>query len=974
MAWAQSEGFALRVLGPVATASVDEPGSLTPLRGQQGEVLSVLAAAYPDPVRTDAIITSIWSDTADQKSRRTGLGVVIHRLRDRLGTNRDSIVNEAGAYRLSLENNQLDHLVFVSEVDRAETELANDDAAAADRLTAALALWRGDCFEPFSGNPLVTTTAQYLGERRREAQETLLEALLRSGRHDDAATWATQFVETEPFRERRWELLMLALYRSGRQAEALHAAKRVNDLLVDNLGVSAGPAIRKLEVDILNQEPSLDGPSPEPQEVGLGQFVRSLGRASRRTPVATNRFVGRAAELRSLAHALETERIVTIVGPPGAGKSRVAAQHAGGSTDEQVVWIDLAALNEDALVPELIRKLGVMGGGDEAAAICNALDQQPTLLVFDNAERLRGPVGELAEGLSSNCSNLSVLATSQVALATPNEVTMSVGPLEPAEAKRLLISRAFGADEAPDLPTGDLDELIEQLDAMPLHLELVAASLRTTPPAVLVSQLRTSLEVASSPNHGDGRHRSLDNTLNNTLELLPSDACDLYEVLGVFNGAFSLADVAELTNQPVGHLRPSMTTLAEHFLVTADHESPNSYRQSASMRTHARGRLASQGRLDQLQERHATHYFDLLQQARTELRIGGEEAMVARLRPISDQLRTAHRWFIEQKDAARSATFAINMWEYSFLRQNFEQYSWPSESLELPGVEDLDNYVELLGVAAFAAWARNDYVASSKFVAQAEQSATDRKVPVSITALRAQFNVAAQTGRFDTAAEYLEKTVVECHRQKDDHETFITHVSLALGHAQLGDTETAQQCAQSALDMAEASGSPSNVSWANFAQGSVLLPTKPDQAARFFSASSRLARLVDNQWVHGMASTALVTCLRHQGRTQQAFRLLGEVLDVWGRAQNASQVARAGQELVVMLHSTGAAADAATALAHVDLLDQIHPLLPEAQKTFDELREDLQLADVSVERLPVAELAAVLGALVPAPGAATNAG
>ncbi len=965
MSWGKTDGFALRVLGPVATASSDDAGGLTPLRGQQGEVLSVLASAYPDPVRTDAIVTAIWSVDADLKARRIGLGVVIHRLRDRLGANRDSIVNEAGAYRLSLAPEQLDHLRFIAEVDRAERELGNNSSAAADRLTTALSLWRGDCFEPFSGNPLVATTAQYLGERRREAQETLLEALLNAGRHDDAAIWATQFVETEPYRERRWELLMLALYRSGRQAEALHAAKRVNDLLIENLGVSAGPAIQKLEVDILNQSSSLDGPSHQPQQVGFGQFVRSLNTTSRKNPRASNRFVGREHELRSLAAALETERIVTLVGPPGSGKSRLAIQHASGSTDEEVIWIDLATLNEDSLLPDLVRKLGVMAGEDPAAAICNALDQQPTLLVFDNAERLRGPVGELAEGLSSNCPNLVILATSQMALATSNEVTMTVGPLEASEARRLLLTRAFGADEAPDLPVDDLDQLIEQLDAMPLHLELVAASLRTTPPEVLATQLRTSLEVASSPNYADARHRSLDNTLNQTLELLPSDAQQLYEVLGVFNGSFTLADVGQLTGQPISELRASMTNLAEHFLVTVGREAPSAYRQPASMRTHARGRLADQGRLEQLQELHASQYFDLLQSARSELRSGGEEAMVARLRPSNDQLRTAHQWFLERKDAARSATFAINMWEYSFLRQNFDQYSWPSEALDLPGVDSLANYPELLGVAAMSAWARNDYVASTKFANQAEREAEAQNVPVPIAALRALFNVAAQTARYDAAAEYLEKTVIECHVQKDDHESFLTHVTLALGHVQLGDPVSAKRCAEHGLELAEASGSPSNVGWANFAQGTVVLGTDPDQAARMFSASSRLARLVDNQWVHGMASTSLVTCLRHQGRTQQAIRLLGEVLDVWGRAQNVSQVARAGQELVVLLHITGERSDAATALAHVDLLDQVHPLLPDDQQIFDELRGDLQSADVSVERLPVSELAAVLGDLLP---------
>ena len=256
------------VLGPVAV--VDGDGRPEPRRGQQGQVLALLAAHHPAPVSAETLIDELWPERVPPTAR-TGLRVVMTRLRERFPGPTSPVVHEAASYRLNLAPEAVDRIRFSAALDQARRQLPTAPGIAAELLTRALGWWRGDAYQPYASSDRLSLHATHLDQQRREAEELLLDALLRADQADNAASWATAFAAAEPYRERRWELLMLALYRTGRQAEALRAAQRAGDVLREDLGLDPGPGLRQLEADILAHAPHLDlTPPPRPLPAGGG--------------------------------------------------------------------------------------------------------------------------------------------------------------------------------------------------------------------------------------------------------------------------------------------------------------------------------------------------------------------------------------------------------------------------------------------------------------------------------------------------------------------------------------------------------------------------------------------------------------------------------------------------------------------------------------------------------------------------------
>jgi DNA-binding SARP family transcriptional activator len=406
------------VLGPVA---ICRTSGLEAVRGQQGQALSLLASAHPRPVTADSLADELWSE-GQPATARVGLRVVVNRLRERLAPGA-GILCEAGTYRLAVDRGSLDADVFEQMVGQARLALPDRPGQAAELLTTALHLWRGDPFQPFGASPGLLAAATCLAEQRRDAEELLLEALLADHRPGAAATWATAFVETEPYRERRWEQLMLALYRTGRQAEALQTGRRAAAILREDLGLEPGPGLRRLAADVLAQAPSLvpsgaadrepvPGPRRRRRRVGrsapstapvrgdlptVAGLLAALDGLTETVPRPDTSFIGRDAEQTRLATLLDRSRLVTVLGPPGTGKTRLSAEYAAATTGRRVVWIDLAPLDGPGVVVQLGARLGVrVDTADDLVSAVAELRARPTLLVLDNAEHLLGPVTDLA--------------------------------------------------------------------------------------------------------------------------------------------------------------------------------------------------------------------------------------------------------------------------------------------------------------------------------------------------------------------------------------------------------------------------------------------------------------------------------------------------------------------------------------------------------------------------------------------------
>lgn len=892
---------------------------------------------------------------------------MITRLRDRMGPDSGAVVHESGAYRLAVAGDQIDAFRFEQAVDRAEVELVADPQRTADRLVISLDQWRGGAFQPFGTQGRLAVASGALEERRRQTEELLVQALLDAGQSDSAAVWATTFVETEPYRERRWEQLMLALYRTGRQAEAIRTARRAAATLRDDLGIEPGPGLRRLEADILDQSPSLELSRPDgsdPGDPGAGRpggadpgiegdvdVAHLVGSLRHRGPPVVSpatSFVGRVEDEARLSAAVDRSRLTTIVGPPGVGKTRLAGRVAAAQVGVRVAWLDLVPLTAETVATHLAEQLGARAAGREIGqALASALGSNPLLLVLDNCEHLIAPVADLAEALLAS-TPVKILATSRVPLASPSEELYDLRPLGIEDGLRLLVDRAGGTvvtlgGQRP------LVELVERLDGIPLAIELVAPALATTSARHLRDELGGSLRVATGRGRLDPRHRSLQETLSWSRDLLDDDDRQLSDLLGVFPGSFTTGDAADLVVRPVAEVEQALTRLAVGGLLrstTAD-DGRQTWCQLHIVRTGARDRLREAGQLDRWQRANAERHIELVERLAPELVGPGEDLAVIRLGRSLDQLRATHAWLVERGSAEAAASYALAMWNFSFFRLHYSHYHWLDDALALDGAEGSPHYLEALAQAALAAWASDRFLAAVTRADQAEELARAGGLPTPLPALKARFNVAVHEHRYDDATILLMRLFDEANRGRDPYERADVLVSVALGLAQIGVTTEAVVAADQGLDLAQSTGNPTSVAWSRVGVGSAHLVDDPLRAARSFSAASRLARTVRNHWVDGMAMTGLVSALRRQGRPDQAAQLLLPVVELWGRAHVVSQLWRSCQEAILLLVERGADREAAHLLARLDLADHVHPMLPDDQARLDGHAADLRMIDLT---------------------------
>src|SRR5262245_26449651 len=291
----------VRVLGPT---SLESHGTVS---GRDAKVLAALVAGFPDPVPADVLADTLWPEGPPPSGAKVIQGA-ISRLRAIGGS--AWIAAEPGGYRLAVDPRDIDAREFEGLVDHAALVLASDPIAAVVALDAADALWRGEPFADLGGAMVATGAVSHVEARRRLAGNLRIEALLASGRPDDAVAAARGQSGADPYDERRAALLVTALYRSGRAAEALAVLQEVRGRLRDDLGLEPGPELAALELAVLRHDDVAAPPAAEP--------------GSRRST-----FVGRASETAALVAALQPGARLTLVGPGGVGKTRLAAVAAG---------------------------------------------------------------------------------------------------------------------------------------------------------------------------------------------------------------------------------------------------------------------------------------------------------------------------------------------------------------------------------------------------------------------------------------------------------------------------------------------------------------------------------------------------------------------------------------------------------------------------------------------------------------------
>jgi predicted ATPase/DNA-binding SARP family transcriptional activator len=675
-----------RILGPVDVWSGGRPLAL---QGEaQRALLAVLLLHANRPVSADRLIDELWGERAGAGAVKR-LQVAISRLRRALGLSAERagdgvLATLPGGYVLRVGPEQLDSERFerlVAEGRRA-LEAQEPDVATAT-LRAALELWRGPALSDVAFASFAQGHIARLEELRLVALEDRIDADLALGRHARLIGELQALVTTHPERERLRGQLMLALYRSGRQAEALDAYRRARAWIVEELGLEPSPVLRNLQDAVLRQDADLQavprngraeasGPSDAPRRPEA-----AWGRAARALPAPATALFGREADLERVTALLRDSavRLVTLAGTGGVGKTRLAvelARRLGDDFTAGVRFVSLAALSDDSHIASTIAlALAVPPLEDESprAALLRFLEERQMLIVLDSFDHLLAGAPLVAELLAA-CPGLTVLVTSREPLRLSGEHVYGVDPLalpsdaaalRPGELERfgataLFVDRARARDRTFAPRTGDTAHVVaicRRLDGLPLALELAAARVGLLSVRQLAARLDRSLSVlGAGPRDAPARHTTLRATIDWSVRLLTTEEREAFARFAVFAGGATV-DVAEAVT---GATLDVLDSLVAKQLIVRSQEDRLAMLEIT--REYAAERLARDHRADEVRERHAVWCLELAEEHAPRLVTARRAASLARLEAEIDNLRAAVSWAIETRRAELAVALA----------------------------------------------------------------------------------------------------------------------------------------------------------------------------------------------------------------------------------------------------------------------------------------------------------------------------
>ena len=611
--WPVSCEIEIRLLGPLEVEVSGEPVRFDGVK--QRTLFVVLALHAPEPVSADALAEVLWGDQQPTGSVQA-LQKHISRLRHRLGDG-SPVRHSASGYALEIDQHAIDSRRFEELVKRARLALGRDEPdRAAAALRDALALWRGAPLSDHQFDEFAQREIARLVELRAEAIEERLAAELALGRDADLVGELRALVAEYPLRERLRAHLMIALYRTGRQAEALETMRAARELLVDQLGIEPGPELRGLERMILAHDPELMAGRPAPL-------------LATKLPAAANETIGRGGEVAEIAELLvrPAVRLVTLVGPSGVGKTRLAME-AGRVVAERfpggAVHVNLEGLEDPGvLVPEAATALGVVAAtpaelGDRLGRATRGV---PALLVLDGFDRLLEDAGQVGQLLAA-VANVTVLATSRAPLRLTAEHVYRVHPLTASNAAALFAARARAAraDWEIDDEHEIVDAICARLDGLPLAIELAADRARLLPPQALLERLEHRLELLTGgPRDLPARQRSLRATLEWSWEALDQAERMLLGRLTLFEGGASLAGAeAVFDGEPGGSLEAVVSSLVDKSsLLRTDsgRDAQPRFGMLDTVREFAAERATESEDLTALERRHAEYFLEYCEHA-----------------------------------------------------------------------------------------------------------------------------------------------------------------------------------------------------------------------------------------------------------------------------------------------------------------------------------------------------------------------
>ncbi|MCC3777461.1 BTAD domain-containing putative transcriptional regulator [Streptomyces sp. UNOB3_S3] len=669
---------------------------------------ALLAALALRPGRSQsvpALIDAVWD--GEPPADATGaLQALVGRLRRAVGP--EAVASAPGGYRLCAEPDDVDLHRFERLADEGERALADGDPAkAVVLLDDALALWRGPALADLPGAG--AAAAARPEAHRLAARRARLAATVALGDAAGALPALAGLCAEHPLDEPLHALRLRALRAAGRPAEALAAYEAVRRHLADRLGTEPGPELRALHTELLAPEAEA-GSAPPVTSVVADRHGEHPAPADPAVPDKAHRgnlrarltsFVGREDDLVRIREDLTRHRLVTLLGPGGAGKTRLsqeAAETAAGPWPDGVWFAELAPVDDPATVPEAVLTAlgaretvvrGTTAEGLRAATDATALDplarvaehceRRRMLLVLDNCEHVVDAAARLAETLLAHCPGVTVLATSREPLAVPGEAVRPVEPLPDPVALRLLDDR--GAAARPGFRSADdpeaCAEICRRLDGLPLAIELAAARLRGLTPRMLADRLDDRFRLLTSGSRTVlPRQQTLRAVVDWSWDLLDDPERAVLRRLAVFAGGCDLSLAEEVCADGTAVTAPDvaalMGSLVDKSLVVAvpTPDGEMRYRLLETVGEYAAERLEEAGERAGTAHRHLVAFRELARTADPALRGPRQRAWLDRLELEHDNLRTALRHAVARGDEQEALCLVLSLGWFWQLRDH----------------------------------------------------------------------------------------------------------------------------------------------------------------------------------------------------------------------------------------------------------------------------------------------------------------
>ncbi|HZA78990.1 MAG TPA: BTAD domain-containing putative transcriptional regulator [Acidimicrobiales bacterium] len=1040
-------------------------------------LLACLVVHAGQPISKDRLVEELWGDARSDGAART-VQTYISQLRRRLRDESARLETRPGGYLLDIKAGDVDAYRFEQALNAVPTEA--EPARRLAVLDRALELWRGPPLREFAGASWADREATRLEARHVQALQNRYHALMELDRAPEAAGELELLVTAHPLDERLWAQLILALYRSGRQADALGAYQRARRHLIDELGIDPGPELTRLEHRILDHDPDLlvgaddrasgdeheklaDSPTdrwsprtflltdivdsvslwerdPEAMSTAVarhdalvrdavngsgGELVRTKGegdstfsvfahpegalaaaaatmeklagepwppttplrvrigvhtgdaeardgdwygqavnRAARLRavakggqtlvsgvtaglvadrppkgvgllyrgrralrgierpeevwelvgaddgrlavvssaaagglPVALTRFVGRATEVEQLVTLLGTERLITLTGPGGSGKSRLAlelARNAAGRGED--VWLaELAPLRDgDSVAHAVASAVGVEPGPDPLHDLLARPEALAGLLVLDNCEHLIDACAMIVRSLLAAAADLRVLATSREPLGVAGEREWPVGPLDVpggsvadraqlrgVESVELLLDRARAV--RPGLGVRDEDvasvvDICHRLDGVPLAIELAAGRLRSLSFADLAARLGDQLGLLAGHRSagGDDRHRTLRMTFDWSYELLTDDQQRLAQRLSVFAGGFRL-DAVEAVCGSEFDVLDGIDELVAKSLVTFDGVTAR-YRLLEPLRQYLAERLDEVGATESAQRAHAAWVVDLAEAAARGF-FADQAAWARRLRADGPNIRAALVGAINRGDGGTALRISAAMGYPWFTMGQPDVRGLLDRTLAVAGRVDDRLRARALVAAAMLAQDASEYDAAEQQLEEAlglfQRCGSRRGRAWSLTWLARRRVMGADRGEpseADTACAQLEEALALFRETQDAPGIAWSLAFLATRRIADGDFEGARAQAEEALAAAREAGASQPTGEALRLLGWIAIHEgEPDEARLHMERAAAIHRLGGDRWQEAVAASAAASAAALAGDTAAAL-------------------------------------------------------------------------------------------------------